>query len=216
MKRNTKFKKVLSLTITTVLIMAMMPTTALAKEPAPESPPTPEAEQFSLTTGETYYFDLSGETLPGSINHGSVESSYTGLPDTTCHYVPFTFAGTLDAYMANAPALRKRASDNKHSLFISDYNITNNLTWNQLNDNSYISGKNYLNNYKLRSPSVGTPVNIQSQTNEWDSILKKGDWIKNWNKLYSVGQESVDGGIVRGFSGPNSYIQNPSDIALQG
>ena len=45
----------------------------------------------SLTAGNTYYFDLSNEGIPGRINDD--------LPDTTLHYVPFTYAGTIDAYV---------------------------------------------------------------------------------------------------------------------
>ncbi|MFR3019691.1 MAG: ubiquitin-like protein, partial [Acutalibacteraceae bacterium] len=47
-------------------------------------------EQFSLTPGGRYYFDLSAMNIPGTAN-GS-------LPDTTLHYVPFTYAGTIEAY----------------------------------------------------------------------------------------------------------------------
>ena len=50
--------------------------------------------QFSsLETGKTYYFDLSGENIPGMVN--------ANLPDTTLHYVPFTYVGTLDGYVLN-------------------------------------------------------------------------------------------------------------------
>ena len=47
-------------------------------------------EQFTLAPGGTYYFDLSGESIPGTANDA--------LPDSTILYVPFTFAGTVDAY----------------------------------------------------------------------------------------------------------------------
>ena len=47
-------------------------------------------EQFSLAPGGRYYFDLSGANIPGTAN-GS-------LPDSTLHYVPFTYAGTVNAY----------------------------------------------------------------------------------------------------------------------
>ena len=47
-------------------------------------------EQFTLTPGGTYYFDLYGENIPGTAN-GS-------LPDASLHYVPFTYAGTVNAY----------------------------------------------------------------------------------------------------------------------
>ena len=45
------------------------------------------SEQFSLKPGGTYYFDLSSANIPGTAN-GS-------LPDSTLHYVPFTYAGDV-------------------------------------------------------------------------------------------------------------------------
>ncbi|MCL0184651.1 hypothetical protein M2T59_31025, partial [Klebsiella pneumoniae] len=48
------------------------------------------SEQFSLKPGDTYYFDLSGANIPGTVN--------SNLPDSTLHYVPFTYAGTVNAY----------------------------------------------------------------------------------------------------------------------
>ncbi|MEY8389595.1 hypothetical protein AALC17_20475 [Oscillospiraceae bacterium 38-13] len=60
----------------------------------------PPAEQFpSLTPGATYWFDLSEEKLPGSANSGS-----PGIPtpDTTLHWVPFIYAGTIRAYVLNS------------------------------------------------------------------------------------------------------------------
>ena len=54
-------------------------------------------EQFSLTPGDTYYFDLSGEDIPGTANSGNSDGAVS-LPDTSLHYVPFTYAGTVNAY----------------------------------------------------------------------------------------------------------------------
>ena len=49
-------------------------------------------EQFStLSSGETYWFDLSGEDIPGAKN--------ASLPDKTLHWVPFTYAGTVKTYV---------------------------------------------------------------------------------------------------------------------
>ena len=47
-------------------------------------------EQFTLAPGGRYYFDLSAMDIPGTVN--------SNLPDSTLHYVPFTYAGTVDAY----------------------------------------------------------------------------------------------------------------------
>ena len=50
----------------------------------------PVDEQFTLTPGGRYYFDLSAMNIPGTVNGN--------LPDSTLHYVPFTYAGTVNAY----------------------------------------------------------------------------------------------------------------------
>ena len=54
-------------------------------------------EQFSLTPGGRYYFDLSGASIPGTANSGNSDGA-ASLPDTSLHYVPFTYAGTIEAY----------------------------------------------------------------------------------------------------------------------
>ena len=54
-------------------------------------------EQFTLAPGYTYYFDLSAMGIPGTANSGNSFGAVS-LPDTTLHYVPFTYAGTIEAY----------------------------------------------------------------------------------------------------------------------
>ena len=96
-------------------------------------------EQFSLAPGGTYYFDLSGENIPGTAN-GS-------LPDASLHYVPFTYAGTVNAYkLTSAMATTEEyAEQNKydHSLFIADFAVTNDVSWDALNGAGLIFGKDY-------------------------------------------------------------------------
>ena len=154
-------------------------------------------EQFSLKPGDTYYFDLSGANIPGTAN-GS-------LPDNTLHYVPFTYAGTVDAYkLTSATATTEEyAQQNKypHSLFVADYAVTHTISWGGLNDKGLIFGKNYASggvDYTLRAPSVGS-ISTGSgdsqrgvpQSNEWDTMLNKNSgYIQNWNKMYSWGQDT--------------------------
>ena len=155
-------------------------------------------EQFSLKPGDTYYFDLSGANIPGTAN-GS-------LPDNTLHYVPFTYAGTVDAYkLTSATATTEEyAQQNKypHSLFVADYAVTHTISWGGLNDEGLIFGKNYASggvDYTLRAPSVGSSYTGSGdsergtpQSNEWDRLLDKDDgYIKNWNGIFSCGQDSV-------------------------
>ena len=109
-------------------------------------------EQFTLAPGGRYYFDLSAMNIPGTAN-GS-------LPDSTLHYVPFTYVGTVEAYkLTSAMATTEEyAQQNKyaHSLFVADYAVTLKVNWNNLDTASLIFGKNYASggvDYTLRAPS---------------------------------------------------------------
>lgn len=165
-------------------------------------------EQFSLAPGGRYYFDLSGANIPGTAN-GS-------LPDTTLHYVPFTYAGTIEAYkLTSAMATTEEyAQQNKyaHSLFVADYAVTHTVSWDALNTAGLIFGKNYASggvDYTLRAPSVGSNSTGSGdtqrgvpQSNEWDTMLNKNSgYIQNWNAMYSWGQDaySTSYRAVRGY-----------------
>ena len=155
-------------------------------------------EQFTLTPGSTYYFDLSGVGIPGTAN-GS-------LPDASLHYVPFTYAGTVDAYKLTSEMVttEEYAEQNQypHSLFVADFAVTHTVNWNALNDASLIFGKNYAAggvDYMLRAPSAGSDSTGSGdsehgtpQSNEWDRILdKNGGYIKNWGEMFSCGQDTA-------------------------
>ena len=156
------------------------------------------SEQFSLKPGDTYYFDLSGANIPGTVNGG--------LPDRTLHYVPFTYAGTIEAYKlpSEMATTEEYSEQNKyeHSLFIANHNVTHTVSWNGLNDEGLIFGKNYASggvDYTLRAPSVGSNATGSGdsqrgvpQSNEWDTMLNKNSgYIKNWNGIYSWGQDTT-------------------------
>ena len=161
-------------------------------------------EQFSLAPGGRYYFDLSAMNIPGTVNTGN-EDGAVSLPDTSLHYVPFTYAGTIEAYkLTSAIATTEEyAQQNKypHSLFIADYNVTHTVSWNDLDTARLIFGKNYASggvDYTLRAPSVGSNFTGSydsqrgvPQSNEWDTMLNKNSgYIQNWNKMYSWGQDA--------------------------
>ena len=175
-------------------------------------------EQFSLAPGGTYYFDLSGASIPGTVNTGNIFGA-TSLPDTTLHYVPFTYAGTVNAYkLTSAMATTDEyAQQNKyaHSLFVADYAVTHAVSWDDLNTESLIFGKNYASggvDYTLRAPSVGSNSTGSGdsqrgvpQSNEWDTMLNKDSgYIQNWNGMFSWGQDVSSGGAsyraVHGYS----------------
>ena len=167
-------------------------------------------EQFTLAPGGTYYFDLSGENIPGTASGN--------LPDKSMHYVPFTYAGTVDAYKLTSEmeTTEEYAEQKKypHSLFVADYAVTYAASWDNLDATDMIFGKNYVAggvDYTLRAPSEGSGYTGSGDSergtphsNEWDRILDKDDgYIKNWNGLFSCGQDSVSGlswrRTVRGY-----------------
>ncbi len=183
-------------------------------------------EQFNLVPGGVYYFDLSGASIPGTANSGNSFGAVS-LPDTTLHYVPFTYAGTIEAYkLTSAMATTEEyAQKNKypHSLFVADYVVTNDVSWDALNTASLIFGKNYASggvDYTLRAPSVGSNFigsgNSERgvpQSNEWDTMLNKNSgYIQNWNKIYLWGQDTVSGNASyrarRGYSSARYWYSN--------
>ena len=180
----------------------------------------------SLTAGNTYYFDLSNEGIPGTINDD--------LPDTTLHYVPFTYAGEITAYVLKsasagvAHSSRDKAdmatSDTEyghryaHRLFIAEYNIAHTVSWDTLNGAGIIFGKTYTAGsveYMLRVPSVGESYNGNTindysggypVTNEWDVIHSKGEtYIKNLSTVTSSwGQDTYSDTGYRSVRGNNA------------
>ena len=168
-------------------------------------------EQFNLAPGGTYYFDLSGENIPGTVNDS--------LPDSTLHYVPFTYVGTVDAYsMENETDTAKQPYE--HSLFIADYNVKCSLQRETLAEMNLIYGQTYTAsnvNYTLRAPSVGDHHRNEGEgsglapiDNEWDTIYQKSaDYIKNWYKMRSFGQD-IGTGNVEGW-----YLSRGGHFAAQ-
>ena len=168
-------------------------------------------EKFSLAPGGRYYFDLSAMNIPGTANGD--------LPDSTLHYVPFTYAGTVNAYkltsaMATTEAYAQQYKYD-HSLFVADYVVTNDVSWNDLNTAGLIFSKDYVAggvDYTLRAPSVGSfftdlgnSERGTPQSNEWDAVLNKNSgYIQNWNIMYSWGQDAYSGNAsgraVRGYT----------------
>ena len=189
------------------------------------------SEQFFLTPGGRYYFDLSAMNIPGTANGGNSDGAVS-LPDTSLHYVPFTYVGTIEAYkLTSATATTEEyAQRNKypHSLFVADYAVTHTISWGGLNDEGLIFGKNYASggvDYTLRAPSVGS-ISTGSgdsqrgvpQSNEWDTMLNKNSgYIQNWNKMYSWGQDTSSAAeslrAVRGYNSARGWSRNYATIS---
>ena len=177
------------------------------------------AQQFSgVEVGKTYYFDLSGESIPGTVN--------ANLPDTTLHYVPFTYVGTLDGYVlkpasGGVPDSSDKAANTTdssapyghaylHSLFIADHILTTDVSYDTLNASDFIFGNSCtVNNinYTLRAPTIGNTYASSSsqgipENNEWNQILfKDSGFIKNlllatpsWSEIWAWGQDTNTSG----------------------
>ena len=195
------------------------------------------AQQFSgVEVGKTYYFDLSGESIPGAVN--------ANLPDTTLHYVPFTYVGTLDGYVLKPASGGVLDSSDKaanttdssasyghaylHSLFIADHILTTDVSYDMLNAADYIFGNSCTVNdvdYTLRAPTIGNSYAFSAsqgipENNEWDQILfKDSGFIKNlllatpsWSEIWAWGQDTnTSGSIIRSVrSGRNQLGGAPT------
>ena len=161
-----------------------------------------QPEQFTLASGGRYYFDLSAMNIPGTVN--------SNLPDSTLHYVPFTYAGTVDAYVLKPASNHVEDSSEQasvakdknaqygyayeHSLFIADYRVTTDISWIDLNNAGFIFGKTNTAggiNYTLRAPTMGSiyksPMRGVPANNEWDQILtKNSDFIKELGNNHNI------------------------------
>lgn len=141
-------------------------------------------EEFSLTVGETYYFLVDTEARRA--------------------YIPFTYAGTISAYVLNAnargvaEAAENAAASKKatnygytydHSLFVAERNVLQAANWGNVmgSKEDLIYGKDYPSNgirYTLRAMTGGSlPFNSDytygyPSNNEWDVLRSKG-CIKN-------------------------------------
>ena len=195
------------------------------------------AQQFSgVEVGKTYYFDLSGESIPGAVN--------ANLPDTTLHYVPFTYVGTLDGYVLKPASGGVLDSSDKaanttdssapyghaylHSLFIADHILTTDVSYDTLNASDFIFGNSCTVNdvdYTLRAPTIGNTYASSSsqgipENNEWNQILfKDSGFIKNlllatpsWSEIWAWGQDTnTSGSIIRSVrSGRNQLGGAPT------
>lgn len=174
------------------------------------------SEQFILTKGEIYYFDLSGLSIPGRVNRY--------LSDTSLHYMPFVYIGTVDAYVLNSASNHvvyssKQASETidpnaqygytyDHSLFMADDLVTYRASWVDLNNEGYVFGNSYVANgieYSLRAPTVGSSEsNISSRVsdpsnNEWNQIIDK-------NSSYI--RENLNFPGVQKYWGQDTFFEN--------
>ena len=146
------------------------------------------SEQFTLKPGGTYYFDLSAMGIPGTVNDA--------LPDNTLHYVPFTYAGTVDAYKLTTAmeTTEEYAQNNKyaHSLFVADYAVTHTISWDDLNTKGLIFGKDYASggvDYTLRAPSVEVTLQVGTIPNAARRQIMNG--TRYWTRTTDISKTGI-------------------------
>ena len=150
-----------------------------------------EASLAELKEKETYYFDLSGS----EIRHFTTRNK--ALPDETLHYVPFTYAGTLNNVFHWKYRDSYARAFGSWPLFVADYNISQ-VSWNDLHAEGLIYGKSYQSGgvtYTMRAPSSHDPE--YQYTTEWSCIK---DYTKNLNSGYSWAQEFFGTGETAGWA----------------
>ena len=175
-------------------------------------------EKFSFEAGSRYYFNLSDAGIPGDAN----TDFYGGFLDC----VPFTYAGTVDTYAQNDSS--SAGVNGSRSLLVANYNVTRDVSWDELNEKGFIFGKPFESggvSYTMRAPSAGTDSYLNKTevrgtpwNNEWDTIRVKGEidpasltrnYIKNWQGLPSWGQDAFAGDasmrVYRGGEGADSF-----------
>ena len=207
-------KRLLSILMALALCLSLLSITALAADPAEQFP--------GLTPGETYWFDLSGADIPGNKN--------SSLPDDSLHWVPFTYVGTVNAYVlkSRSPNDNTARGDSAnaagstdpsnpigytydHSLFIADYNVTSRANWNNLNGKKLIFGTTYTSggvDYTIRVLSAGSGRTGSEDSargtplnNEWDAILDKANQSYQDNTV----------GYIKNWNGMDSWGQDTHD-----
>ena len=162
-------KRILSILVALAVVLLLAPPFAIWAANTP-------VEQFDLELGRTYWFDLSESGIPGTVNDK--------LPDQTLHYVPFTYAGTVSAYTLLQAAIPTESEmEYEHSLFISEYNITHTVSWNELNKKDLIFRNLTEYNgvpYYIHALSGGARYDTGPFNNEWQRIFEKNSgFIKN-------------------------------------
>lgn len=254
-------KKIFSCLLALIMLISLLPmTVAAAEDPVPEEQipapvtgpisedsPSPDEEGAStLTAGETYWFDISeiGKGLPGVMNEGFFGSGSTRrqslpLPDQTMHWVPFIYAGSIDAYVLNAASADNNTASTvaseatssdaqygyayEHRLFVSQYNLKLKLSWNDLNNEQLIFGKDYESgdlHYTIRSLTGGNNIpNFNGpatpSNNEWD-VLAELEYIKQYGDQSIVQDSAQFGGISGGRMFRGTYGDQGGSIWTAG
>lgn len=175
-------------------------------------------EQFDLELGRTYWFDLSESGIPGTVNDK--------LPDQTLHYVPFTYAGTVSAYTLLQAAIPTESEmEYEHSLFISEYNITHTVSWNELNKKDLIFRNLTEYNgvpYYIHAPSGGARYDTCPSTTSGSAYSKRipglSKTVMTWSRQTASSAHRTHGARIRIRMLPGSsasYVQEAAPVSIR-
>lgn len=204
-------KRILSILVALAVILLLAPPFAIWAANTP-------VEQFDLELGRTYWFDLSESGIPGTVNDK--------LPDQTLHYVPFTYAGTVSAYTLLQAAIPTESEmEYEHSLFISEYNITHTVSWNELNKKDLIFRNLTEYNgvpYYIHAPSGGARYDTGPFNNEWQRIFEKNSGLSKtvmtWSRQTASSAHRTHGARIRIRMLPGSsasYVQEAAPVSIR-
>nr|HPK16897.1 hypothetical protein [Clostridia bacterium] len=125
----------------------------------------------ALVPGDSYFFDMSGYSLPNP--------SWTW----SNNWIPFVYTGTINAYSLSseeeaASVTAASPAATEHELFVAQCAAYGNCSWSNLNDQGLVFGKPYASggiNYNLRLMSVSGGNGLGGRKDdEWSQLCLKG------------------------------------------
>ncbi|MCD2492708.1 leucine-rich repeat protein [Lacrimispora sp. NSJ-141] len=182
-------------------------------------------EQYNIVKGRTYYFDLSEVAFPGEV-HDSDTGHGDALPDISLRYMPFTYTGTVSAYVLpeSMDNIQSTAENTAryvydHSLFIADYTLVIKesgdewpVSWNMLKDAGLIFGTSYADrgvDYTIRAPTTGGD-SIHEYTDEERGIPENNEWDAILNKCGQYYKDNVSG-YIKNWAYRSAWGQDTGD-----
>lgn len=161
------------------------------------------AEDAVPQTGQVYWMDLSElkNSLPGTIN--------PDLPDETLHWVPFLYAGEVEAYrLENENQFYTEVAAEVHPLLLARDELLKTVSWTDLHDVDAVFGLS-VGPYTLRCPSGGVSVS-EPKNAEWSLLLLNlqqvvpktlwGVWTQDKVVQFDSTERVIRGGALNSFS----------------
>lgn len=214
------------------------PANGAEKEGKPEPEPAPQESTSLPVAGQTYWFPMdTNNTEGGKFMEFTLREQKipAGLK-----WVPFTFSGTINAYVLNSTATSwgdsQKVSEQQpnseklgriydHQIFLSNHVLTDGPSWNGANGASLIFGKDYKVGgitYTARALSCGLGAGNRLLANSEYYIMRyKKGYLKNPAWTFALGQDAslrayggLEGGkFVDGILGTPAH--NSSRVGLR-